>query len=230
MKKYFTHNGKGQEGPFDIEELKAKNISRKTSIWFEGLDEWTTAEKVEELKSIFSASPPAFKTTISEPPPIPKKETPRSEITQPEKKKNRIGKYILPLIALVIIIAIFANQNSHSSSSSGQTYEEKVMTVEETERAEPTTFLSADGNYNENFWGNKLKVHGTIKNSATIVTFKDAIVRVTYYTKTKTALGSKEYTIYDTFPPNSTKKFELKIDNYQDVNTIGWEVVNAVPN
>lgn len=231
MKKYFTHNGKDQEGPFDIEELKAKNISRETSVWHEGLDDWTTAGKIDELKSIFSASPPTFKSNFSEPTPIPKKEAELSQKTyKPEKKKSKTGKYILLLIAIVLIVIIVANQNSDSSSYSGQTYEEKVMTVEETERAKPTSFLSADGNYNENFWGNKIKVHGTIKNSATVVTFKDAVVRITYYSKTKTALGNKEYTIYDTFPPNSTKKFELKIDNYQDVNSIGFEVVNALPN
>ena len=235
MKKYFLHNGTEQDGPFNIEELTAKKISRDTPIWFEGLEEWTTAGKIEELNSIFSSIPPVFKKTISEAPPISKTETKRTEIAyQPEKKKSKIGKFILILGGIIVIylaVVFITNQNSNSyGSGSEQTYEEKVMTVEETEKSQPTTFLTADGNYNESFWGTKLKVHGLIKNTATVATYKDAVVRVTYYSKTKTELGSKEYTIYETFPPNSTKNFELKIENYKDVNSIGWNVVNATSN
>jgi hypothetical protein len=230
MKKYFLHNGKDQEGPFNIEELKTKNISRETPIWSEGHEEWTIAEKIEDLKSIFSPTPPPFRATASEPPQNPKIESIRSETEyQPQKRKSKIGKYLL-ILAIIVIVAIFITyQYSNTGSSySGETYEEKVMTVEETERSQPTAFLSADGNYNESFWGTKLKVHGTIKNNATVATYKDAVVRVTYYSKTKTELGNKEYTIYETFPPHSTKNFELKIENYKDVNSIGWEVINAV--
>jgi hypothetical protein len=50
------------------------------------------------------------------------------------------------------------------------------MSVEEMERADPTRFLTADGNYNENFLGNKLKVQGVIQNKATVDTFKEAVV------------------------------------------------------
>ena len=85
-------------------------------------------------------------------------------------------------------------------------------------------------NYNENFWGDKIKVHGVVKNKATVATYKDAVVRVTYYSKTKTELGNKEYTIYEVFPPNSEVKFELKIENYKDVSTIGWDVIQAKAN
>jgi hypothetical protein len=52
MKKYFLHNGTTHEGPFDIEELKVKEITNDTSVWFDGLDDWTTADKVEELKGL----------------------------------------------------------------------------------------------------------------------------------------------------------------------------------
>jgi hypothetical protein len=62
-----------------------------------------------------------------------------------------------------------------------------------------------------------------------LLPYKDVVIRVTFYSKTETSLGSKEYTIYETFPPNNTKKVSLKIDNYKDVNSLGWEVVDATP-
>ena len=140
-------------------------------------------------------------------------------------------KHLFGTLLLVVVITSCNNGGSNgSSSNSGSSYQEKVMSVEEMERADPTRFLTADGNYNENFLGNKLKVHGVIHNKATVVTFKDAVVEITFYSKTKTNLGSEKYTIYDFFSPNSDKKFELKIDNYSNVGSIGWDVVSAVPN
>jgi hypothetical protein len=109
-----------------------------------------------------------------------------------------------------------------------KSYEEKVISVEEEELSQPTKFLNAGGTYNENLLGDKLKVHGEISNSATVASFKDAVVRITYFTKTKTVLEQKDFTIYEIFAPNSTINFELKIDNYRDVNSISWEVISAV--
>jgi hypothetical protein len=58
MKKYFYSNGQEKEGPFTLEELKAKNILPKTLIWHEGLEDWQEATNIEELKELFELSPP----------------------------------------------------------------------------------------------------------------------------------------------------------------------------
>jgi hypothetical protein len=239
MKKYYLHNGTDQQGPFDIEDLKAKNITKETSIWYEGLSEWTTAEKIDYLKDLFkSSTPPPFGAKTTTPPPIQKPPIQQTtSIPQPTKKKSKVGRNILIVIILLVLVVggLFVANNMNSNSgggygTGGDTYQEKVMTVEEIERSQPTNFLTADGNYNESFWGDKIKVHGVIKNTATVASYKDAVVRVTYYSKTKTELGSKEYTIYDNFPPHSEVKFELKIENYKDVNSIGWDVIQATAN
>lgn len=228
MKKYFLHNGANQLGPFDIEDLKNKNISRETPIWFEGISEWTTAEKVEELKALFQAAPPPFLITKSVLPPIEKH---TATYYQPEEQKSKTGRNALIFTGLIALVGglFIVNQNNSYSDSGNRTptYQESVMSVEEIENAQPNIFLTASGTYNQNFFGTKLKVHGTISNKATLATYKDAIVKVTYYSKTKTELGSAEYTIYDTFPPNTTRKFELKIEKYKDVDLLGWDVINA---
>ncbi len=68
MKKYFFKDGTLQQGPFDLEELKSKNITAETPVWYEGLPEWTTAGKLEELKDIFIAAPALINTVIPPPP------------------------------------------------------------------------------------------------------------------------------------------------------------------
>jgi len=240
MKKYYLHNGAEQQGPFEYNDLKAKDITKETPIWHEGLSEWTTAGNIEELNELFKkTTPPSFSGSATSPPPIEKATTQKtSEVKQATtKKKNKLGLIfqIIGVFGAIMLIATIVNNNLHigdsgSTNTDTQTYEEKVMTVEEIERSQPTNFLMADGNYNESFWGDKIKVHGIIKNTATVASYKDAIVRITYYSKTKTELGSKEYTIYDVFPAQSEVKFELKIENYKDVHSIGWDVITAIAN
>ena len=94
MKKYFLHNGTEQQGPFDIDNLKVKNIKKDTPIWFEGLSEWTTAGKIAELNDLFTnATPPPFNASSSTPPP-PKEPSNHSADVKSKaepSKKNTLG-------------------------------------------------------------------------------------------------------------------------------------------
>lgn len=234
MKKFFLHNGTEQQGPFDITDLKAKKINKDTPIWFESLSEWTTAGQINELKELFQTNTPQpfDKKTTNVPPIQNQTSTQKSAKPKESKKKSKIGRTILivALVLVVIFVVITLITNLVSGDyNSGDTYQEKVMTVEQIERSQPTNFLSADGTYRENFWGDKLKVSCVFTNKATVATYKDAIVRVTFYTKTKTVLVEEDYTVYEVFPPNSKKTVELEITNYKNVNSIGWEIIQAKP-
>ena len=224
MREYFLHNGNEQEGPFTIDELKNKNITKQTSIWYDGIAEWTIAGNIEELNVLFKTLPPEFKPSANVRPAT------QSLENKAPKRKGKTTLKLVGILALLVIVLIIIASASNNSDPVDETYVEKVMSIEEVEKSEAQNFLAASGNYNENFWGTKLNVHGLIKNNATVATYKDAVVKVTYYSKTKTVLGSKEYTIYEVFAPHSEKPFELKIENYKDVKSIGWEVITATAN
>jgi len=134
----------------------------------------------------------------------------------------------ISILFFALIIISFTSCDSSSSKYDAATYQIKLSEIKTMEHSEPTVFLSADGNYNQNFWGDKLKVHCIIKNKALLAAFKDITVRVTFYTKTKTVLGSNDYKVYELVPPSSEKQVELEIENYKDVDAIGWDVVDAV--
>ena len=116
-----------------------------------------------------------------------------------------------------------------TDSTPTENYQEKLMTIEQRERSEPSTFLKAEGTYHKNLFGDKLNVKGRIKNGATVITYKDVVVRITYFSETKKELGKIEHTIPDFFPPQSEKPYEVKIENNKDVNSIGWKVIAATP-
>lgn len=222
MRNYYLHNGTEQQGPYTFQDLKNRNIKKDTQIWYEGLTEWTTAGQVYELKGLFITPPPLSHSPLQQP---------TSFQAPKEKSPARQAAIIVLSIVLVVILGIMLSNfiGALNRSSGDSSYQAKVMTVEEIEISSPTQFLTADGKYRENFWGDKIKVFCTITNKATVATYKDAIIRVTYYSKSKTVLGTRDYTVYEVLPPNSVKNVELKIDNYKDVQSIGWEVIHAVP-
>jgi hypothetical protein len=66
MKKYFYTDGFANFGPFTLEELKYKNITLDTNVWYEGMGDWKKAAEVPELASLFSTN-----TAIPPSPPNP---------------------------------------------------------------------------------------------------------------------------------------------------------------
>lgn len=144
-------NGQNQEGPFDIEQLKLLNINKDTPVWFEGIENWTTAEKVEDLKSIlptnvsppkfvnptqnnFSATPPSFNNSSNN---GNQNYNHQNDIPKSNLKRNLIIGGVL-LIGLVVIGFISNNSqsNSYGSEPSYNTdgTENSGVSAEETER------------------------------------------------------------------------------------------------
>lgn len=58
MKKYYIVVEGSQAGPFSIEELNDKKISKSTLVWNETMEDWTEASKVDELKELIKKTPP----------------------------------------------------------------------------------------------------------------------------------------------------------------------------
>lgn len=77
MQKYFYTDGTNNFGPFTLEELRLKNITRETNVWFQGMSTWAPAGNVPELNDLFKLVPPPKgssnmnypTTTIVQPPP-----------------------------------------------------------------------------------------------------------------------------------------------------------------
>ena len=136
-------------------------------------------------------------------------------------------KQITALFALCL--SILSCNNRGPGETSAASYQQQVQTVEEIEKADPARFLDASGTYNQNFWGTAMKVHGTIKNNATVANYKDVVVEIVFYSQTDTELDRKRYTIYDFFTAHSSKGFELKIDRPKACAKLGWTAVSAVP-
>lgn len=151
-----------------------------------------------------------------------------------KNQKSNSWKSILIKTAVVSVIVlvgieVFATYNNNDTTQP-ETYADRVLTIEEIENNSPTDFLSADGKYRESFWGTKLKLDVSVTNQATLADYKDVVIRIRFYSKTNTLIGTEDHTIYEILPPNSVKNFKLEVKNFKDVETIGWDVIDALPN
>ena len=97
MKKYFYSDGKEKHGPLSLDELKQEDISKQTLIWFEGLDDWTPAGELDEMRLILELQPPPIlteeKEELSEPV---EKEEETTENTGNQNRTTKKGMFSSP--------------------------------------------------------------------------------------------------------------------------------------
>lgn len=136
---------------------------------------------------------------------------------------------IKKITAIQILITFLALSSCESNMPeiNDTNYYDALRKLEQYEKGRPKLFLEADGRYSENFWGDKFDISVEISNDAKLATYKDVEIRVTYYSKTNSILGTNDYTLYEVIPPQKITKARMKIDNYRDVESIGWQVVGA---
>lgn len=108
MNTYYIHNGNESSGPFGLDELKSKKITKATPVWCQGMEDWKHAGEVAELKSLLMVTPPPLKS-IATPPQEPKeieKEIENDIEKEPNPKILGIKKdiFIPAVIVLVLII------------------------------------------------------------------------------------------------------------------------------
>jgi hypothetical protein len=140
MRQFFIHNGQSEIGPFDLEQLKSQSLTKDTPIWYEGLENWTTAEKVEELKSLFtlkSTPPPLVKQIVETSPTPPNFKTNTFNNSNavnetPLKKKSFVIPAVIGgVIVLGSLVAWLVYINSQNSSTINS-LQEQVTTQDNT--------------------------------------------------------------------------------------------------
>lgn len=134
MKQYYIFIENEQQGPFNIEELIARKISRETKVWFEGLAEWKNAEEIEELKPIFISIPPPINSFTSKPP-APKFENKQNvevEIDGEDSKifgfKKNIFYAVLGVLVIILVLVYYNNvqENNRIQNQQAETYNQQL--------------------------------------------------------------------------------------------------------
>jgi hypothetical protein len=76
----------------------------------------------------------------------------------------------------------------------------------------PLEYLSIDYNHTYRWLAAKEEYSGYIYNNASMATFMNFVVRVTFLSKTRTAIDTKTFTIYEYCAPNSRCAFKIQTE------------------
>jgi hypothetical protein len=107
--------------------LKTMQLKNETPIWYEGLQNWTTANNIEELKSILNSnvSPPKFENFAQQNsninPPIFSKPVYENNQNSAPKKKKTLRNI---LIGVGVLAVLFFGLVIYASTNSEPTYDE----------------------------------------------------------------------------------------------------------
>lgn len=237
MSTYFIHLDNQQNGPFTIEELKAKNITRETLVWKEGMADWVKASELNELGLLFNTQPPPLKQT---PPPVQFSEAPPAN----SRKNNNALKFLIGSVIIVgaaILIWNYTQQspdntggyNSESTNSGdrrdpqqSKTPQELKSELADKEHEDPSTYLDVTATFRKNLIGETV-LEGTIKNNATAAAFKDIVLQAEFLAPSGTVLSKKKFTKYEVLGPGYDVTFKFKTEAPKESTKVRMSVYKA---
>jgi hypothetical protein len=147
MKKYFLQDGSSTIGPFDLEDLKEKKITRDTLVWCEGMEDWKKATEVNELGGILTAVPPPIKMAFTIPP-IPKATKVEENVIilgLSKKMFYTVSGILAVLIISTFILNTFQENSRDALDQKNKTTEREneQFTVQQKEIEEQKTIIAA---------------------------------------------------------------------------------------
>jgi hypothetical protein len=231
MKKYFLHDGSQQAGPFDIEELKSKNLNRETPIWYEGLEEWTAISKIAELKEIIISTPPPFTAKLASPPPVEKPVAQQKVFVNKPKQSRSTARRLLiigGLIVLALIGLFIYNQIQHQQYQQDR---ESTINAEEDTKAmikkNITSYVTAERNeYTFNELGGISNLKISVTNSTDYV-LDNVQVKVIYIKANGEVWDSK---IVDFNMIDRQTKSTIKVGDTERGTSVQFEIVSIKSN
>ena len=117
--------------------------------------------------------------------------------------KNQLFLFVFSLMILM------GCNDKKMSSKQNDTYEKSKMTIEEIEKKTPLKFLKVETKDKKNLIGQTV-LKGEIFNKASVVSYKDIAIHISFYSKTNALLEEDEEVIYETIEPGKSAAFKSK--------------------
>lgn len=107
-----------------------------------------------------------------------------------------------------------------------ETYEKSKESLADKEKNNPARFLKIDNRDRKNLIGQTVLI-GHLENKATVCTYTDIELRLSFFSKTGVKLDEAIETVYETIPPGEKIKFKLKYFAPKGTDSAFIKVVNA---
>lgn len=127
-------------------------------------------------------------------------------------------------IALMAVATVACN--SANSERPSDKYEEKKKSLEQTERENPLQFLRIEGDNHVNLLNQEV-VEGEITNKATLASFKDIEVRITFKSSSGSTIEKAIKTVNDVVRPGKTVSFKFKMKKPKGTASVAVDITGA---
>lgn len=130
-------------------------------------------------------------------------------------------------MAIVLMFTTLACKNEKKDNKfDTKTYEQVKETLAEKEKKNPEKFLTVNSHDHKNIIGQTV-VKGTITNHATVCSYKDVELRLSFFSKTAVKLDEGLETIYEIIAPGKTVKFKTKYFTPKGTDSVAIIVTQA---
>ncbi|MBS1640172.1 MAG: hypothetical protein JST94_05930 [Bacteroidetes bacterium] len=130
-------------------------------------------------------------------------------------------KYYILLWATLIVFSC----NNKEKKFDEHTYQEQKISLAQREKENPKTFFKLQGDDHRNIFG-KTVYKGTIKNTASVVAYKDVRVKLLYY-KNGNLVANHEELFDNTISPNNKFDFKTKYKTPHGTDSVAAYIMSA---
>ncbi|HSN08394.1 MAG TPA: hypothetical protein VLS85_05115 [Hanamia sp.] len=132
----------------------------------------------------------------------------------------------IKLAWMLLCAALLIACNSENAVKEKESYNAAKESLLKKEEKNPATFITVSGSSKKNIVGQTV-VKGTLVNKASIATFKDVNIKLSFYSRTKALLETDKETIFEILNPGESQDFKTKYFAPKGTDSVGLQVLGA---
>ena len=135
-------------------------------------------------------------------------------------------KRVTALVFVAAIVSSACNSSDTKTETKKDKYEQTKETLQETEKKNPTRFLTVTGSDKKNLIGQTV-VKGTLSNAAKVASYKDVEIKLSFYSKTGALLEEDVETIFESLAPGKSADFKTKYFAPKGTDSVALKIMGA---
>lgn len=138
--------------------------------------------------------------------------------------KNPVMKKTLSVLLVSMVFAACDSANNQRPSTN---YETKKTSLEDMERESPLKFLKITASHRGNLINQEV-VEGEVINKATLMTYKNIEIRISFLDNEGGVIEKQKHTLDDVIKPNSSVDFKIKTGHIKGAASISADIISAI--
>ncbi len=135
-------------------------------------------------------------------------------------------KKILAGLMMIPLFFTACNSNDVSTPKGKEKYERTKESLAETEKNNPRQFLSVNSRDRRNLIG-KTVINVTISSRATVASYKDVNIELSFFSKTGAILERDNEVIYETVAPGGSIEYKKKYKAPKGTDSVALKILGA---